>query len=46
MDLCTYESEEHEHGVGAGANTTLMSDTLQSTGLAECATVRAKVWLM
>ena len=23
MDLCTYESEEHEHGVGAGANSTL-----------------------
>ena len=30
----------------AGANTTLMSDTLQSTGFAECATVRAKVWLL
>jgi hypothetical protein len=23
MDLCAWESEEHEHGVGAGANTTL-----------------------
>ncbi len=22
MDLCAYESEEHEHGVGTGANTT------------------------
>ncbi len=31
--------------MGAGANTTLMSDTLQSTGLAVSATTRAKVWL-
>jgi hypothetical protein len=28
MDLCTFESEDHDHGVGAGANTTLLSDTL------------------
>jgi hypothetical protein len=28
MDLCACESEEHEPGVGAGANTTLLSDTL------------------
>jgi hypothetical protein len=25
MDLCACESEEREHGVGAGANTTLLS---------------------
>ncbi len=29
----------------AGVNTTLLSDTLQSIGLTECVTVRAKVWL-
>jgi hypothetical protein len=28
MDLCACESEEDENGVGAGPNTTLMSDTL------------------
>ena len=28
MDLCAFESEEHEHGVGAGVNSTLLSDTL------------------
>ena len=28
MDLCACESEEHEHGVGAGVNSTLLSDTL------------------
>ena len=26
MDLCACESEEHEHGVGAGVDTTLLSD--------------------
>jgi hypothetical protein len=31
--------------VGAGANTTLLSDTLWSKGLAECAAARSKVWL-
>jgi len=30
------EREEYEHGVGAGVNTTLLSDTLQSIGLVEC----------
>jgi hypothetical protein len=29
----------------AGANTTVLSDTLYSKGLKECATTRAKVWL-
>ncbi len=28
IDLCACESEGHEHGVGAGANSTLLSDTL------------------
>ena len=28
IDLCACESEEREHGVGAGANSTLLSDTL------------------
>jgi hypothetical protein len=28
MDLCVCESEESEHGVCAGPNTTLLSDTL------------------
>jgi hypothetical protein len=38
MDLCTYESEEDEQGVGTGVNTTLLSDTLWSIGLTEFAT--------
>ena len=45
MDLCSYESEDHDHGVGSGANSTLLSDTLQSIGLAESSDTRAKVWL-
>ena len=28
IDLCVCEREGHEDGVGAGANSTLMSDTL------------------
>ena len=28
IDLCACESEGHEHGVGGGANSTLLSDTL------------------
>ena len=28
MDLCGYESEDHEHGVGTGVNSTLLSDTI------------------
>jgi hypothetical protein len=34
MDLCACESEEHELGVGAGANTTLLQDTLEVKGCA------------
>ena len=45
MDLCACESEEHTHGVGAGANTTLLSDALQSIVLTESAAARAKAWL-
>ena len=28
MNLCAYENEDHEDGVGVGVNSTLMSDTL------------------
>jgi hypothetical protein len=28
VNLCTCESEENEHGMGTGVNTTLLSDTL------------------
>jgi hypothetical protein len=28
MDLCVFESEDHECGVGVGVNTALLSDTL------------------
>jgi hypothetical protein len=37
MDLCVCESEAHEDGVCDGVNTTLLSDTLWSIGLAESA---------
>ena len=37
MNLCGYESEEDESGVGTGVNSTLMSDTLSSIGLPESA---------
>ena len=29
MNLCTCESEKHEHGVGAGANSILPSDNVK-----------------
>ncbi len=35
MNLCGYESEEHEYGTGDGMNTKLMSDAQSSTGLVE-----------
>ena len=44
MNLCAYESEDHEHRVGAGVNSTLMSDTLWSIDLGESSASRAKVW--
>jgi hypothetical protein len=37
MDLCVCESEEREHGVGAGVNATIMSDVLYGIGLAKSA---------
>jgi hypothetical protein len=37
MDLCVYESEEREHGVGACVNAIIMSDVLYGIGLAESA---------
>ena len=36
MDLCAFENEEPEHGVGSGVNSTLLSDTLKSIGLGVC----------
>ena len=44
MDLCVYESEEHDHGVGDGVNSTLLSDILKSIGLGE-SVERVKIWL-
>jgi hypothetical protein len=37
MDLCTCESEEHEHRVGVGVNAIIMSDVLYGIGLVESA---------
>ena len=42
MDLCAREREDHEYGMGAGANSTLLSDTPQSMGLEEFVAGRAK----
>ena len=42
MDLCAYEIQGH--GVGVGVKSTLLSDTLQSIGLAESTPGRSKVW--
>jgi hypothetical protein len=35
MDLCVFESEECEYGVGTGVNVIIMSDVLYGMGLAE-----------
>jgi hypothetical protein len=35
MDLCGYESEEREYGVGDGVNGIIMSDVLYGIGLTE-----------
>ena len=43
MDLCTFENEDHDHRVGTGVNSTLLSDTLQSIGLGESSPTRSKV---
>ncbi len=37
MDLCVYESEEREHGVGACVKVIIMSDVLYGIGLGESA---------
>ena len=41
--LCACDSEEREHGVGAGVNSTILSETLKVVGLAE--SVRRSFWL-
>ena len=33
--MCVFDSEEREHGVGDGVNTTMMSETLEVVGLTE-----------
>jgi hypothetical protein len=43
MDLCVYECEDHEHGVGSVVNTNLLSDTPKSIGLVESIVPRVKV---
>jgi hypothetical protein len=35
MDLCAYENEECEHGVGTCVNVIIMSDVLYGIGLTE-----------
>jgi hypothetical protein len=35
MNLCVSDSEEREHGVGAGVNDTMLLETLQFVGLTE-----------
>jgi hypothetical protein len=40
MNLCACVSEERGHGEGAGGHATLLSDTLQSVGLAVTVTGR------
>jgi hypothetical protein len=35
MNLCACDSEEREHGVGAGVNATKLLETLQFVGFAE-----------
>jgi hypothetical protein len=34
--LCVCDTEERECGVGAGVNTTMLSETLYIVGLADC----------
>ena len=43
MNLCACDSEEREHGVVAGVNATMLSETLEVVGLAEG--VRRSFWL-
>ena len=41
--LSVCDSEEREHGVGAGVNATMMSETIEVVGLTEA--VRRPFWL-
>ena len=43
MNLCACDTEEREHGVGAGVNDTMLSETLEVVGLVESA--RRPFWL-
>jgi hypothetical protein len=42
MNLCVCDNEECEYGVGAGVNTTMLSETLEVVGIAEA--VRRPFW--
>ena len=35
MNLCVFDTEESEHGVGGGVNPTMLSETLQFVGISE-----------
>jgi hypothetical protein len=37
MNLCVCDREEREHGVGAGVNATMLSETLEVVGIVEAA---------
>ena len=43
MNLCAYENEEREHGLGAGVNVTSLSDTLYCCGRIEHADDRGRL---
>jgi hypothetical protein len=42
MNLCGSDNEDREHGVGAGVNATILSETLEVVGLGE--DVRKPFW--
>ena len=42
LNLCVFDIEDREHGVGTGVNDTMMSETLEVVGLGE--TVRRSFW--
>ena len=39
MNLCGCDSEDLDHGVGVGVNTTMLSETLQVVGVTEVDTI-------
>ena len=43
MNLCASDNEDREHGVGAGVNATILSETLEVVGLGEVS--RSPFWL-